>query len=131
MLELMIRDPGRHCPDCGQTGVLDFTNALASVRTYAREDGNYADHNGPSRDYQCRNCGASFTLNGWENSQVGIDAARKFLAAEFESAGLPHVAGGILAGTSPFGQGAYITSVAAALTAPCAACGCAKEAAHG
>ena len=48
MFERMIRDPGRHCPDCGQTGVLDFTNVPASVRTYTREDGNYSDHNGPS-----------------------------------------------------------------------------------
>lgn len=48
---------------------------------------------------------------------VDIDAARRFLAAEFECAGLPHVAGGILAGTSPFGQGAYIAAVAAALAA--------------
>ncbi len=60
-----------------------------------------------------------------------IDTARRFLAAEFENAGLPHVAGGILAGTSPFGQGAYITAVAAALAAACAACGCVKEATHG
>ncbi len=60
-----------------------------------------------------------------------LDKARQFLAAEFESAGLPHVAGGILTGTSPFGQGAYIAAVAAALAAPCAACGCAKEATHG
>ncbi|MBA0396335.1 hypothetical protein D7U98_13140 [Stenotrophomonas maltophilia] len=59
---------------------------------------------------------------------VDIDSARRFLASEFECAGLPHVAGGILAGTSPFGQGAYIAAVAAALTAPCVACGCAKEA---
>ena len=69
MLERMIRDPGRHCPDCGQTGVLDFTNVPASVRTYTRDDGNYADHNGPSRDYECRDCGASFTLTGWEESR--------------------------------------------------------------
>lgn len=60
---------------------------------------------------------------------VDIDAARRFLAAEFESAGLPHVAGGILAGTSPFGQGAYITAVAAALAEPCAAFGGTREAA--
>lgn len=57
-----------------------------------------------------------------------IDAARRFLAAEFESSGLPHVAADILAGTSPFGQGAYIAAVAAALAAPCAACGGQKEA---
>lgn len=62
---------------------------------------------------------------------VDIDAARRFLAAEFESAGLPHLAGSILAGTSPFGQGTYIAAVAAALATPCAACGCAKEATHG
>lgn len=68
MFERMIRDPGRHCPDCGQTGVLDFTNVPASVRTYTREDGKYSDHIGPSRDYECRNCGASFTLTGWEAS---------------------------------------------------------------
>lgn|GEM_PF-2133011 len=60
-----------------------------------------------------------------------IDAARRFLAAEFESAGLPHLAGSILAGTSPFGQGTYIAAVAAALAAPCEACGCAKEATRG
>ncbi len=60
-----------------------------------------------------------------------LDKARQFLAAEFESAGLPHVAGGILAGTSPFDQGAYIAAVAAALATPCAACGCAKEATNG
>ncbi|MBH1605148.1 hypothetical protein I5U63_08770 [Stenotrophomonas maltophilia] len=60
---------------------------------------------------------------------VDIDAARRFLAAEFENAGLPHVAGDILAGTSPFGQGTYIAAVVAALAAPCATCGCAKEAA--
>jgi len=46
-----------------------------------------------------------------------LDMARQFLAAEFESAGLPHVAGGILAGISPFGKGAYIAAVAAALCA--------------
>lgn len=60
-----------------------------------------------------------------------IEAARRFLAAEFESAGLPHVAGSILAGISPYGNGAYIAAVAAALAAPCAACGRAKEATHG
>ncbi|HFF6005566.1 TPA: hypothetical protein ACGCG5_001573 [Stenotrophomonas maltophilia] len=59
---------------------------------------------------------------------VDIDAARRFLAAEFESAGLPHAAGSILAGISLFGQGAYIAAVAAALAAPCATCGCAEEA---
>lgn len=48
---------------------------------------------------------------------VDIDTARRFLAAEFESAGLPHAAGSILAGISPYGQGAYIAAVAAALTA--------------
>ncbi|HDS1562130.1 TPA: hypothetical protein ACKPYZ_000605 [Stenotrophomonas maltophilia] len=58
---------------------------------------------------------------------VDIDTARRFLAAEFESAGLPHVAGSILAGTCSFGQGAYIAAVAAALTAAGVACGCAKE----
>lgn len=57
---------------------------------------------------------------------VDIDTARRFLAAEFESVGLPHVAGGILAGTSQFGQGAYIAAVAAALAAPCRAYGCEK-----
>ncbi|HDS1362912.1 TPA: hypothetical protein ACG46E_000934 [Stenotrophomonas maltophilia] len=46
-----------------------------------------------------------------------LDMARQFLAAEFESAGLPHVAGGILAGISPFGKGVYIAAVAAALSA--------------
>lgn len=60
-----------------------------------------------------------------------IEAARRFLAAEFESAGLPHAAGSILAGVSPFGKGAYIAALAAALAAPCAACGGAKEARHG
>jgi len=60
---------------------------------------------------------------------VDIDAARRFLAAEFQSAGLPHVAGGILAGTSSFGQSVYIAAVAAALASPCADSGCAKEAA--
>ncbi|MCU1128895.1 hypothetical protein JAK51_22065 [Stenotrophomonas maltophilia] len=59
---------------------------------------------------------------------VDIYAARRFLAAEFESAGLPHVAGGILADTSPFGQGAYIAAVAAALEAPRVACGSAQGA---
>lgn len=44
-----------------------------------------------------------------------IDAARRFLAAHFEDAGLPHVAGDILAGTSSFAQGPYISGVAAAL----------------
>lgn len=60
---------------------------------------------------------------------VDIDAARRLLAAEFESSGLPHVAGDILAGTSPFGQGAYIAAVAAALAAPCVVCEGAQEAA--
>ncbi|WP_141750794.1 MULTISPECIES: hypothetical protein [Stenotrophomonas] len=60
---------------------------------------------------------------------VDIDAARRFLAGEFESAGLPHVASGILDGSSPFGQSVYVAAVAAALAAPCAACGSAKEAA--
>ncbi|HGM6414760.1 hypothetical protein GGD72_002325 [Stenotrophomonas maltophilia] len=57
------------------------------------------------------------------------DTARLFLAAEFENAGLPHVAGDILAGTSPFAQGAYIAAVTSALEAPCVACGGAREAA--
>ncbi|HHA2440142.1 TPA: hypothetical protein ACOECF_000239 [Stenotrophomonas maltophilia] len=48
---------------------------------------------------------------------VDIDTARRFLAAEFENAGLPHTAGSILAGISPFGKGAYIAAVAAALSA--------------
>lgn len=69
MSELMTRDPGRHCPDCGLTGVLGYTNVPASVRTYTREDCTYSDHNGPSRDYECRDCGASFTLTGWEESR--------------------------------------------------------------
>lgn len=59
-----------------------------------------------------------------------IEAARRFLAAEFEIAGLPHAAGSILAGISPFGKGAYIAAIAAALAAPCATCGGAKEATH-
>ncbi len=53
-----------------------------------------------------------------------IDAARRFIAGEFEDAGLPHVAGAILVGTSPFGQGVYIAAVAAALDTPCAGCTC-------
>lgn len=53
-----------------------------------------------------------------------VEAARRFIAGEFEDAGLPHVAGAILAGTSPFGQGAYIAAVAAALATPCEACTC-------
>lgn len=60
---------------------------------------------------------------------VDIDDARRFLAGEFESAGLPHIANGILDGTSPFGLSVYIAAVVAALAAPCAACGSAKEAA--
>lgn len=56
-----------------------------------------------------------------------IDAGRRFLAAEFESAGLPHVAADILGGTSPFAQGAYIAAVASALTAPCVVCDAARE----
>ncbi|HDS1663081.1 TPA: hypothetical protein ACKQDG_002505 [Stenotrophomonas maltophilia] len=48
---------------------------------------------------------------------VDIDTARRFFAAEFESAGLPHAAGSILAGISPYCQGAYIAAVAAALIA--------------
>ncbi|ECH9271454.1 hypothetical protein AAP84_23900 [Salmonella enterica subsp. enterica] len=47
---------------------------------------------------------------------VDLDKARQFLAAEFESAGLPHAAGSILAGISPFGKGAYIAAIAAALS---------------
>lgn len=58
-----------------------------------------------------------------------IDAGRRFLAAEFESAGLPHVAADILAGTSPFAQGAYIVAMASALAAPCVLCDGAREAA--
>ncbi|EKT4078567.1 hypothetical protein QEG16_001007 [Stenotrophomonas maltophilia] len=46
-----------------------------------------------------------------------IEAARRFLAAEFESAGLPHTAGSILAGVSAFGKGAYIAALASALAA--------------
>ncbi|HDS1368448.1 TPA: hypothetical protein ACG4ML_003470 [Stenotrophomonas maltophilia] len=56
-----------------------------------------------------------------------IDAGGRFLAAEFESAGLPHVAADILAGTSPFAQGAYIVAVGSALTAPCVVCDGARE----
>jgi hypothetical protein len=58
-----------------------------------------------------------------------VDAARRFLAAEVESAGLPHVAAGILAGNSPFAQGAYTIAVAFALAAPCVDCDGAREAA--
>ncbi|MBN5137154.1 hypothetical protein JY455_03120 [Stenotrophomonas maltophilia] len=47
---------------------------------------------------------------------VDIDAARRFLAAEFENVGLPHLAGAVLAGISPYGKGAYIAAVAAALS---------------
>lgn len=53
-----------------------------------------------------------------------VEAARRFIAGEFEDAGLPHLAGAILVGTSPFGQGAYIAAVAAALATPCAGCTC-------
>lgn len=60
---------------------------------------------------------------------VDIDAARRFLAAEFESAGLPHTAGSILAGIRPFAQGPYIVAVASALAAPCVVCDGAREAA--
>lgn len=58
-----------------------------------------------------------------------IDAARPFLAAEFESAGLPHVAADILAGTSPFAQDPYIVAMASALAAPSVVCDGAREAA--
>jgi len=47
-----------------------------------------------------------------------LEAARRFLAGHFEDAGLPHVAGAILDGASPFGQGAYLAAVAEALNAP-------------
>ncbi len=49
-------------------GRLSYTDVPSSLRTYTREDGNYSDHFGPSRDYECRNCGASFTLTDWEDS---------------------------------------------------------------
>ena len=58
-----------------------------------------------------------------------LDTARRFLAGEYDSAGLPHVAASILAGTSPLGRGVYIAAVAAALAADCPACAHAGEAA--
>lgn len=58
-----------------------------------------------------------------------LETARRFLAGEYDSAGLPHVAASILAGTSPLGSGVYIAAVAAALAADCPACGHAEEAA--
>ena len=60
-----------------------------------------------------------------------LDIARRFLAGEYDSAGLPHVAASILAGVSPLGKGVYVAAVAAALAADCPACARAKEAAHG
>ncbi|WP_143599432.1 hypothetical protein [Stenotrophomonas maltophilia] len=68
MDEQTISDPHRYCPDCGLGGRLSYTDVPSSLRTYTREDGNYSDHFGPSRDYECRNCGASFTLTDWEDS---------------------------------------------------------------
>lgn len=69
MVEVMWRDTKRLCPDCGSTGHLDFTEVPASVRTYVTEEGEYHDHFGPSRDYECRNCGAAFTLTDWEDAR--------------------------------------------------------------
>lgn len=67
MVELMIRDQHRYCPDCGLGGCIDYIEIPASVRTYTRADGEYSDHVGPSRDCECRECGASFTLTAWED----------------------------------------------------------------
>ena len=58
-----------------------------------------------------------------------LDTARCFLAGEYDSAGLPHVAASILAGISPLGEGVYIAAVAAALAADCPTCAHAEEAA--
>lgn len=51
-----------------------------------------------------------------------LDAARRFLAGEYESAGLPHIAASILTGTSPLARGVYVAAIAAALAASCAVC---------
>lgn len=69
MLELMLRDMRRRCPDCESTGCLDFTDVPPCVRTYVKDDAEYNDHFGPSRDYECRNCGAAFTLTDWEEAR--------------------------------------------------------------
>lgn len=66
MAELMLRDPKRFCPDCGHCGRLDFIQLLKFERTYVTEDGEFHDHLGPARDYECRNCGAAFTLTDWD-----------------------------------------------------------------
>lgn len=42
----------------------------SSVRTYAKDGAEYQDYFGPSRDYECRNCGAAFTLTDWETNVV-------------------------------------------------------------
>lgn len=67
MAELMFRDPERFCPDCGHRGDLDFVEVPKSQRTYSTDEGDFHDYFGPSRDYECRNCGAAFTLTDWED----------------------------------------------------------------
>jgi len=58
-----------------------------------------------------------------------IEAARRPLADELESAGLPHTAGATIAGSSSFAQGAYITAVGAVTASPCVDCERSREAA--
>ncbi len=68
MVDFMLRDAHRPCCNCGPDGSLDFVEIPASVRTYVKEGAEYQDYFGPSRDYECRNCGAAFTLTDWETN---------------------------------------------------------------
>lgn len=62
-------DRNRSCPDCNYMGDLSFVEVPPSIRTYSANGETYSDHFGATRDYECRNCGAAFTLTDWEDAR--------------------------------------------------------------
>lgn len=68
MDECILHDPARTCPCCATNGHLSFVDVPKSRREYETNGELYVTHLLPSRDYECRNCGAAFTLTDWEDA---------------------------------------------------------------
>lgn len=54
-------DITRKCPECFEGG-LRFKEIPENTRFYKTEEGEFTEHFGPVRDYDCKNCGVEFVL---------------------------------------------------------------------
>lgn len=63
MTQIYLDSSGTSCPKCHQSSTLRFSEVPASRTVYTSGGKEHTTHNGPSRDYDCGNCGALWTMH--------------------------------------------------------------------